>query len=511
VKASEYKPYIKTELGYKETFEQKFQAKLIDDIDILEKVVARFSDNKKYPTVSFDTETTGLNFFKDKIVGFSFSYSPLHGFYVPIRHKQGKNIDPEVALKFIYDELLLKKNVLMYNAIFDSFMLWGEGLSPFPIKIFDVLALIYSVDSNLPLKGLKASSENFLGITPPTFKDTVMAKWIKDADVMEAEVKQHEQEIIEETQILKELKDEIERLKKDPSNMPLFDDCNAKETLEKKKEVLAVQQDIPIRLNKAIKDKNKLIQKYRKGNIRGLNWQDLDPKDGVYYASCDSAHTFGLYKLLLPKLLKDNEKHLKRDPDLKYSIKDVIKLDNSLVKAMLFYMHNPLYIDNQTMQDLCDHLQARKDELSGDIMEFFADDSVGEPVETPFNLDCLTYDTMVEIAFFGNTSKPLYMTVALFYLKEFWNLGFKPCINTPDGYKPIIAFKDTGLKKLMKIHFGHTVIKCSPNELFLVQTAEGWRFKKAKYLSEGDYVAGEHDLISAQELGIALTTRPVCV
>ena len=57
--------------------------KLITDIEELKTYIEKCKDK----LIAFDTETTGLTYYKDNIVGFSISLDEWSGFYVPIRHK----------------------------------------------------------------------------------------------------------------------------------------------------------------------------------------------------------------------------------------------------------------------------------------------------------------------------------------------------------------------------------------------------------------------------------------
>ena len=57
--------------------------KLVTDIEELKTYIEKCRDKR----IAFDTETTGLTYGKDKIVGFSISLDRWSGIYVPVRHK----------------------------------------------------------------------------------------------------------------------------------------------------------------------------------------------------------------------------------------------------------------------------------------------------------------------------------------------------------------------------------------------------------------------------------------
>lgn len=192
-------------------YEDKFH--LIKDLNQL-KELAETCKGKK---LAFDTETTGLSYGKDEIVGFSFSLDSYSGYYVPIRHKRrvgtatkvdkldengnqiltksGKpskttimayeyfdreeNLPAKEALDVMYSILVNSKCALMHNSEFDLNMLKFEGYDITKIPAFDTLILPYLYDPEATnLAGLKALEKRVLGRTVPEFKDVLG----KDAD-----------------------------------------------------------------------------------------------------------------------------------------------------------------------------------------------------------------------------------------------------------------------------------------------------------------------------------------
>jgi len=182
--------------------------KLITNIEELK----QFRDNAVDKLVGFDTETTGLTYGEDEIVGFSLALDPYSGIYVPIRHKEtlevvkevpkkdkegnqvftksGKpsmckkkeylysnspeNLDPKEALDVLYEILVSAKRVIMHNAEFDLNMLKFEGYNINKIKFFDNLILPYVYDAEATgLAGLKALEKRVLGRKVQEFKEVV--------------------------------------------------------------------------------------------------------------------------------------------------------------------------------------------------------------------------------------------------------------------------------------------------------------------------------------------------
>ena len=268
--------------------------------------------------MAFDTETTGLSYGKDKIVGFSMSLDSYSGVYVPIRHqikhitkekidkldengnqvltKAGKvatttikketfeesksNLNPKEALDVLYKILMNAKLVLMHNSEFDLNMLKFEGYNVNKIKSFDTLILPYLYDPEATaLAGLKALEKRVLGRTVPEFKDVLG----KDAE----------------------------------------------------------------------------------------NFAFVAPEDGYLYACFDTAGTYGVFQVMNPevdKLLKQFEHPLSFD-DVVYNVKNK---DNQMVRAFVdYYGHAKILIDRQKAQKYKEQLEEKQRTVIEKIYSFF--------------------------------------------------------------------------------------------------------------------------------------------
>jgi len=358
----------------------------IQSIEELEEIL-----DKAPNVVAFDCETTGLDFVKHHMVGFSFSYSAYDGYYVAIRHTRGDdttNLDPKQALQLFYDKVLTQKKVLMYNALFEFFMLQKEGFDVTPIKFFDCMILVFNADANTPKKDLKWASSHYLGREVPTFKETL-------------------------------------------------------------------------------------------GRL--AHFGEVHPEDCYLYATYDTANTYGLYKVLLPKLLKEG-------------CKRIIKIDQDLVRAMFFYQQQEITIDTEVMQDLYEELKHKLQELQKEIFSI---------VGYPFSIDCLTQETFVNVfyrlkikrgaksQFKGLIpivqvkdllSKRIFKGYALTYKVEDLE------VETPFGWYPIERYFDVGEKEVYEVHFENRVVRCSGNELFMIKHDERLFYVRAKDLRENDDV-----------------------
>ena len=181
---------------------------LIKSIDELREYVKSCKGVK----IAVDTETTGLTYDKDFVVGFSIAKDMYHGIYVPIRHqikrvekvevplldeagnqlytKAGKarvkkvtnetalenplNLDPKEALDLLYEAMLNAQLVLMHNSEFDLTMIRQEGYDVMKCKTFDTTILTYLYDSeNKGWNKLKEASKIVLGRHPMKFAEAL--------------------------------------------------------------------------------------------------------------------------------------------------------------------------------------------------------------------------------------------------------------------------------------------------------------------------------------------------
>lgn len=164
-----YEPYQNAFLKkapYDTWYHDCFEGELIEDIGRLRELTS-----VKGVKVAIDTETTGLTFGKDIIVGISFSFTKKDGYYVPLRHQYG-NLPIKETIE-CFKNLMYNNTVLMFNAIFDGMMLEYEGIDMSIVDVFDVQSLVYVADSNVKGRNLKWASEWYLGRTAPTFKETL--------------------------------------------------------------------------------------------------------------------------------------------------------------------------------------------------------------------------------------------------------------------------------------------------------------------------------------------------
>ncbi|QSZ41594.1 DNA polymerase I [Sulfurimonas aquatica] len=147
-----------------------FKATLITDVTILNKILDKLTPDT---VVAFDTETTGLEYDKDKLVGFSFCTDEKEAFYVPFAHfylgvpEQISEEDIKVAIRKIFNSKVVGHNI-KFDMHFVSRFLEDDTLEVYADSM--ILAWLINSESALSLDKL---SDKLLGHEMVAFKDTV--------------------------------------------------------------------------------------------------------------------------------------------------------------------------------------------------------------------------------------------------------------------------------------------------------------------------------------------------
>ena len=148
----------------------EFKATLITDNAELTKVLSTFNTDT---IVAFDTETTGLDYDKDKLVGFSFCVNEEEAYYVPFAHfylgvpEQISEADAKAAIRKIFHSKVVGHNI-KFDLHFVTRFLEDDTLEAYA----DSMILAWLINSNSALSLDKLSSA-LLGHTMVVFKDTV--------------------------------------------------------------------------------------------------------------------------------------------------------------------------------------------------------------------------------------------------------------------------------------------------------------------------------------------------
>ena len=147
-----------------------FKATLITDEKELNKILATLKEDT---IVAFDTETTGLEYEKDKLVGFSFCINEEEAYYVPFAHfylgvpDQISEDAAANAMRKIFGSKVVGHNI-KFDLHFVSRFLGLDSLSVYADSI--VLAWLVNPESGLAMDKL---ADKLLDHTMVAFKDTV--------------------------------------------------------------------------------------------------------------------------------------------------------------------------------------------------------------------------------------------------------------------------------------------------------------------------------------------------
>ncbi len=148
----------------------EFTTTLITDAKVLNDLLSKY-DAKTL--IAFDTETTGLDYEKDKLVGFSFCSDDAEAYYVPFGHyylgvpEQISEDDAKRAIKKIFNSQVVGHN-LKFDLHFVTRFLNDDSLEVYGDSM--ILAWLINPESALALDKL---SDALLGHKMVAFKDTV--------------------------------------------------------------------------------------------------------------------------------------------------------------------------------------------------------------------------------------------------------------------------------------------------------------------------------------------------
>ena len=122
--------------------------------------------------ISVDTETSSLNPLETNLVGVSFSYAPNKACYIPLAHKNCKNLNKEIVLKKIkkiLEDPSIKK--VGQNIKFDLIVLEQNGIKINVIE--DTMLMSYALDAGNNRHNLDVLSEIHLNHKPISYKEIV--------------------------------------------------------------------------------------------------------------------------------------------------------------------------------------------------------------------------------------------------------------------------------------------------------------------------------------------------
>lgn len=307
------------------------KTKMIESIDELR----AFAERAKGQIVGMDTETTGLSFYKDKIVGFSLALNDMEGYYVPIRHQVCTTIVKEVNKLDENGNIIYNKNGKPRKK---SEKTYQYTPSPYNLPVREALDLMYEImlnakcsiwhNSEFDLNMIKAENvELFGGDYDP----------LQEADGRGYDITK----------------------------------CRTFDT-----NILPYIYDAEGRGIAGLKDLEKrLLGRYRPGFKETVgddaNFQYTDPSETQFYAAIDACSVLAIYKKLYP-MTRDLVNKAPRILDIDGKKYDVISADNNLIRAFTdYYDHAKLKVDKEEAKRYRELVLTEKNKLYEEIFAFF--------------------------------------------------------------------------------------------------------------------------------------------
>jgi len=142
----------------------------LDSLSDVKKVVSRIAEKRQY--YSMDLETTGLNPWKDDIVGVGLSATEAGAVYIPIAHSYYQPYDGRAAME-VLKQLFEYAPFVGFNVLFDvEFLEFQAGIMSH-LDFIDAGLLTY-VDGQVPGNSLEAQARFHLNMKVYSFKEFMM-------------------------------------------------------------------------------------------------------------------------------------------------------------------------------------------------------------------------------------------------------------------------------------------------------------------------------------------------
>ena len=169
---------------------------------------------KKAPYISFDTETTSLDYMNAELVGVSIALKPNAAFYIPINHNY-EGVEKQLEEHFVLEALkpFLESDEIPkigHNLKYDRHILQNLGID-LKGKLLDTMLFSYVNNSTITRHNLDAVSKRYLNINPTSYED-VAGKGAKQIPFSEVSIEVASEYASEDADISLKLYEHIEPL-----------------------------------------------------------------------------------------------------------------------------------------------------------------------------------------------------------------------------------------------------------------------------------------------------------
>ena len=169
---------------------------------------------KKAPYISFDTETTSLDYMNAELVGVSIALKPNEAFYIPINHNY-EGVEKQLEEHFVLEALkpFLESDEIPkigHNLKYDRHILQNLGID-LKGKLLDTMLFSYVNNSTITRHNLDAVSKRYLNINPTSYED-VAGKGAKQIPFSEVSIEVASEYASEDADISLKLYEHIEPL-----------------------------------------------------------------------------------------------------------------------------------------------------------------------------------------------------------------------------------------------------------------------------------------------------------
>ena len=138
-----------------------FATIVVNDAQTLKACIEELKNAQR---IAFDTETTGLDPMFSDLVGISLAADPTRGYYIPIGHQEGPQLELDQVKKALLPILTDPKiEKVAHNAKFDLIVLQQAGFDVTPIT-FDTMIAEWVINPTSRSLGLKAQARDRLGV-----------------------------------------------------------------------------------------------------------------------------------------------------------------------------------------------------------------------------------------------------------------------------------------------------------------------------------------------------------